>query len=145
MKDTTLSEFCCVGAQRVKCNAETPRRFSILDFIPLIKSIRLAGINLGRKKKPLRSQVGQELRAISTWPIGKEGYTTFRSYADAAELAGFVLGDSSTGTIGSTGELEKILNSKCSWWLSSLSLRHLISATLVDSTENYTRSWPKIR
>lgn len=118
MKDTTLSELWRVGAQRVKCNAETPRRFSILDFIPLIKSIRLAGISSGRKKKPLRSQVGQELRAISTWPIGKEGYTTFRSYAEAAEVVGLVLGDSYTGTIGSTGELEKILDSKCSESLS---------------------------
>ncbi|KAG7535904.1 hypothetical protein FFLO_03650 [Filobasidium floriforme] len=131
---------CHVPATAEKLPKDTPRTYeenlifcledeghnaNILDFIPLIKSIRLAGINSGRKKKPLRSQVGQELSAISTWPIGKEGYTTFRNYADAAELAGFVLGDSSTGTIGSTGELEKILD--------------------INSTENYTRGWPRIR
>jgi hypothetical protein len=85
----------------------------ILDFVPLVKMVRCYQSDLGRKKQPLRCGVAQELLANYSWPIGEEGYRTFRHYSGAAEEAGFVyLGNCQYGpTIRSTGRLEKLLNS----------------------------------
>lgn len=85
-----------------------------MDFVPLVKTVREYQYSLSAKKKPLRSGVALDLMDNYSWPIGEEGYTTFRRYTQAAETAEFVhLGDCKYGpTIYSTGRLEGILNSQ---------------------------------
>lgn len=87
---------------------------SILDFVPLVKTLRCYENDLSSKQKPTRGQAAQELLANYSWPIGEGGYRTFRHYSGAAETAGFVfLGTCKFGpTIRSTGRLESLLNSK---------------------------------